>query len=70
MIQLLRESICVPAGRHTGIDTEWDLFYHLGGNGPWIQKVDGVISDTLAPPAGRVVDQVHMVKSPFHLILD
>jgi hypothetical protein len=51
-----------PTGQHIVTDTEWNLFYHLGGNGPWIPKVDGVIRDSLAPPIGCVVDQVHMVK--------
>jgi hypothetical protein len=66
LTQLLRDYFCAPAGQHAAVDTEWNLFYHLGGNGPWIQKVDGVIHDTLAPPGGCVVDQAHMVKSfPF-----
>jgi hypothetical protein len=54
---------CTPTDQHTDGDPEWDLFYHLGGNGPWIPKVEGVIRGTLAPPAGCDVDQVHMVKS-------
>jgi hypothetical protein len=41
----------------------WNLSYHQGGNGPWIPKVDGVINDDLALPAGCVVDQVNMVSS-------
>lgn len=41
--------------------SDWDLFYHLGGNGPWIPKQDayGNVDDPL--PTGCVVDQVHMV---------
>jgi hypothetical protein len=63
LFQLLRGYFCVPAGQHIMTGTEWNLFYHLGGNGPWIPKVDGVIHETLAPPTSCVVDQVHMVRS-------
>jgi hypothetical protein len=52
---------CAPTNQHADDDTGWDLFYHLGGNGPWIPKVEGVIHGTLAPPTGCDVDQVHMV---------
>lgn len=47
------------------IDKDWNLLYHLGGNGPWIEKVDGVVdgaSGGLAPPEGCRVEQVHMVR--------
>ena len=50
-----------PTDQHTDNDTGWNLFYPLGGNGPWIPKVEGVIHGTLAPPTGCDVDQVHMV---------
>jgi len=38
------------------------LFEHLGGYGPWIEKVDeqGVLAD-LAPPKECSIDQVHLV---------
>lgn len=52
---------CAPTNQHADDDTGWDLFYHLGGNGPWIPKIEGVIHGTLAPPTGCDVDQVHMV---------
>lgn len=39
----------------------WDLLYHLGGNGPWIEKVDGVVEGGIQVPAGCKVDMVHMV---------
>ena len=39
----------------------WDISYHLGGNGPWIQKLDGVVHAGFAPPTGCQVEQVHMV---------
>ncbi|EXJ86519.1 hypothetical protein A1O3_03470 [Capronia epimyces CBS 606.96] len=39
----------------------WDLFYHLGGNGPWIPKIDGIgYSDALLPEECSV-DQVHVL---------
>lgn len=41
--------------------TSWNLFYHLGGNGPWIPKTNTVgYSDALLPKECRV-DQVHML---------
>lgn len=43
---------------------DWNLFYHLGGNGPWIPKVNaefGTYDKDGKPPEGCVVDQVHMV---------
>jgi hypothetical protein len=33
----------------------------LGGNGPWIPKVDGIVTNDTAPPQGCMVQQVHMV---------
>lgn len=42
-------------------DNDWNLLYHLGGNGPWIEKVDGVVEGGTAPREGCVVEQVHMV---------
>jgi hypothetical protein len=61
LAERLTAYFCAPTDQHTDDDTGWDLFYHLGGNGPWIPKVEGVIHDTLAPPTGCDVDQVHMV---------
>lgn len=41
---------------------EWNLLYHLGGNGPWIEKFDGDPDVAgVNPPDGCSVDQVHMV---------
>lgn len=40
---------------------DWDLFQHLGGNGPWIQKTDNVVEGGIDVPEGCRVDQVHMV---------
>jgi acid phosphatase len=42
---------------------DWNILYHLGGNGPWVEKVDNVVEGGLAPPEGCVVEQVHMVCS-------
>ena len=43
------------------VNDDWNLYYHLGGNGPWIPKADvlGNVNDPL--PDGCAVDQVHMV---------
>lgn len=40
-----------------------DLFYHLGGNGPWIPKINGTVGEGIEPPAGCQVTQVHMAGS-------
>lgn len=63
LAQFWRSFRCARPTQHVVADTDWNLFYHLGGNGPWIPKVDGVIDARIAPPTGCVVDQVHMVKS-------
>ena len=39
----------------------WDIIYHVGGNGPWIKKNDGVLPESVEPPKGCKVEQVHMV---------
>ncbi len=44
----------------------WNLYYRLGGYGPWIEKLDGPVQG-LEPPAGCHVDQVHMVLPTFSL---
>ncbi|KAK8250562.1 histidine phosphatase superfamily [Phyllosticta capitalensis] len=43
------------------INQDWNILYHLGGNGPWVEKVDGVVHGGIAAPDGCVVDQVHMM---------
>lgn len=40
---------------------EWNLLYHLGGNGPWVELGEGQAG--IEPPEGCIVDQVHMVCS-------
>jgi acid phosphatase len=50
------------SGESAGTRTEdWNILYHLGGNGPWVEKVDNVVDGGLAPPDRCVVEQVHMV---------
>jgi hypothetical protein len=44
--------------------SEWNLFYHLGGNGPWIRKTDGLYYYDAPLPKKCSVDQVHMVSIP------
>ena len=46
----------------------WNLLQHLGGVGPWIEKIDeGDDTSDLAPPEGCLIDQIHLVckKSTF-----
>lgn len=40
---------------------EWNILYHLGGNGPWVEKVIDVVDEGIAVPEGCHVEQVHMV---------
>ena len=43
----------------------WHLFYHLGGNGPWIPRISDVRYSNASLPMHCSVDQVHMVsKAP------
>ncbi|KAK1812053.1 hypothetical protein LTR12_013555 [Friedmanniomyces endolithicus] len=50
-----------PEGSKTAPDDDtWDIRYHLGSNSPWIPKVSGTVDGGIEPPAGCVVDQVHM----------
>ena len=39
----------------------WNLFYHLGGNGPWIRRREGLHYYDALLPKKCSVDQVHMV---------
>jgi acid phosphatase len=45
----------------------WNILYHLGGNGPWIEKVDGVTKGGINVPEGCEVDMVHMVHPISHI---
>ena len=40
---------------------DWNILYHLGGNGPWIPKVDGVVEGGIDVPQGCNIEQIHMV---------
>jgi len=40
---------------------KWNLHYHLGGNGPWVPKVEGIVDGGIDVPEGCKVEQVHMV---------
>jgi acid phosphatase len=42
---------------------DWNILYHLGGNGPWVEKSIDVVEEGIAPPEGCEVVQVHMVRS-------
>ncbi|KAK8212935.1 hypothetical protein M8818_003100 [Zalaria obscura] len=57
--------------RLPGVDTtdDWNILYHLGGNGPWIRKEDNIISNDMEPPPGCTVDQIHMVGSSVQTLL-
>ncbi|ETN40734.1 uncharacterized protein HMPREF1541_05014 [Cyphellophora europaea CBS 101466] len=62
LFQLLSlASSAVPSPPTSEEAHNWNLFYHLGGNGPWIPKHTrgGTPDDAL--PDGCMVDQVHMM---------
>lgn len=40
---------------------DWNMLYHLGGTGPWVQRIDGRGSESVVPPAGCQVEQTHLV---------
>ena len=60
LIWLLSDRILESITPHSD-SSKWNLFYHLGGNGPWIPKRDGLghPNDPLPPTCS--VDQVHML---------
>ncbi|KAG9185176.1 acid phosphatase [Alternaria panax] len=43
------------------VTEDWNILYHLGGNGPWVEKVIDVVDGGIAPPEGCEVVQVHMM---------
>lgn len=43
------------------ITKHWNILYHLGGNGPWVEKVIDVVPGGIAVPEDCQVEQVHMV---------
>ncbi|EOA90950.1 uncharacterized protein SETTUDRAFT_158436 [Exserohilum turcica Et28A] len=40
---------------------DWNILYHLGGNGPWVEKKIDVVEGGVAVPEGCEVVQVHMM---------
>lgn len=42
---------------------DWNILYHLGGNGPWVEKTIDVVDGGIGVPEGCAVEQVHMVGS-------
>lgn len=66
LIQTLHQRFCgQAASQQDSKQDDWNLFYHLGGNGPWVEKVDarfGTYEKDGKPPPGCVIDQVHMVR--------
>lgn len=40
---------------------DWNILYHLGGNGPWIEKLENTVEGGIAAPEGCKVEQVHMM---------
>lgn len=44
---------------------DWNMLYHVGGNGPWIQKMDDVVQEGFDPPKRCKVEQVHMVSRAY-----
>ncbi|KAH0555685.1 hypothetical protein GP486_006372 [Trichoglossum hirsutum] len=41
-------------GGRSSIEKGWNLLYHLGGNGPWIEKVDGIVDGGIGVPEGML----------------
>ncbi|KAI1626603.1 3-phytase phyB [Exophiala viscosa] len=68
LLRTLRASVCTGSGFlsvigicPTVFTNAWRLFYHLGGNGPWIPKIDGINYSDASLPEHCSVDQVHML---------
>ncbi|KAI5238030.1 phosphoglycerate mutase-like protein [Aureobasidium subglaciale] len=40
---------------------DWNILHHLGGHGPWIPKVEGIVEGGFSPPEGCRVEQVQMM---------
>ncbi|KAJ6087861.1 hypothetical protein N7467_006775 [Penicillium canescens] len=40
---------------------EWNILYHLGGNGPWVENIHEGAASSLETPEGCSIDQVHMI---------
>ena len=57
----IRPSACPISHPGLQVHKPEDLFYHLGGNGPWIRKRRDVSSHEVEAPSGCEIEQVHMV---------
>ena len=44
-----------------GLASSWNVIEHLGGNSPWITKINGTASFDISPPHGCQIEQVHIV---------
>ncbi|KAF2689583.1 phosphoglycerate mutase-like protein [Lentithecium fluviatile CBS 122367] len=53
-----RSSLQQQAGALT---RDWNILYHLGGVGPWVEKTVDVVEGGIAVPEGCEVEQVHMM---------
>lgn len=40
---------------------DWNVLHHMGGNGPWIEKVEDIVPGGIAVPKGCEIDQIHMM---------
>lgn len=49
----------------SGATDAWNQLYHLGGNSPWIPKINAIVDTSLYAPAGCRIDQVHMVRHEY-----
>lgn len=54
---------CYGGASDADVTKNWNILYHLGGNGPWIPKVDDVVEGGIEVPRGCEVDMVHMVNT-------
>ena len=50
-----------PGLRAGAVTQDWNILYHLGGNGPWVEKHEDVVGSGIAVPEGCQVEQVHMM---------
>ncbi|KAG0636336.1 histidine phosphatase superfamily [Tuber brumale] len=55
------EPACQGASNCPDQKREWNILYHLGGNGPWVEKVDGVVKGGIQVPNDCEIDMAHMM---------
>ncbi|KAL7273602.1 hypothetical protein RUND412_003527 [Rhizina undulata] len=55
------DSKAASATHGSGQPGDWNILYHLGGNGPWVEKVDEIVPGGIKVPDGCEVDMVHMM---------